>query len=247
MQLSEAPAANVSNEAVIDLIRNIYVELQPDASFPSEDFRVIPLDERSWLVQFEDDGQPTALRLQMAPAPSHNGHSLAHLQGQLFRSNHEYLQFGLRLVLPENEQTQALHEDQIVALQGLYADPEGNVAHFHDTHPAWEEELRECSSCQSKMPLSYWERKVGDHRCWRCTGIAIGIGLAISGTAAWASQTLMQVLGVQGGDALRNIAYLILGVGTAYTAWRAAFWGYLPYQNWVAWWIDQSTSRRKES
>ena len=243
MQVSQAPAADVSNEAVIDLIRNIYVELHPDASFASEDFRVIPLDERSWLVQFEDDGQPTALRLQTTPAPSHNGHSLAHLQGQLFRSNREYLQFGLRLVLPEDDQTQTLHEDQIVALQGLYADPEGNVAHFHDTHPDWEAELEGCSSCQERMPRSFLERKVGAQRCWKCTSIAAGVGLAISGIAAWAAQPLMQALGVQGGDAIRNIAYLVLSMGTAYTIWRAAFWGYLPYQNWIAWRLSRQKNK----
>jgi hypothetical protein len=159
----------------------------------------------------------------------------------------------------------ACAEDHLVEIRGWIISPDNKVTEFHDRSPLYEQlGLEECLTCQKGQSFinrirrwlhlsslsategnstleasagAFGIRKVGRNRCWFCTSIALAVGFLISGAAAWLAPVAFGALGVASEIALRNLRWTVLGTGIGYTLWRAAFWGYLPYQNWVAHWL----------
>lgn len=90
-------------------------------------------------------------------------------------------------------------------------------------------------------------RKVGEHRCWFCTGVAAIVGLMISALSAWFSLFVFRSLGVVNLAPLGNLQILVFGLGVSYTIWRSLFWGFLPYQEWVAYWFNKHVSLQRQN
>ncbi len=249
MQIFKEQPSPAQIDSTLALIQSIYAQLQPEKAILPTGYQVIPLNDYEWVVRFQEDDHPSSLVLQVFPSDRKSeGFRFVDIKGELFKTNGEWMLFILQLVLPKEVQQadmMTLDADHIALLSGILVGTDGKVTRFSDKNPLWEKHLKKCSACWEGMPLSYLERKVGEKRCWKCTGIAIGVGLLSSVVAAWVSQPTLELLRVQGMEPLRNIAYTIFGIGVAYTSWRAGFWGYLPYQNWVAYWLELRRKRGK--
>ena len=238
-------------DSALAWIEKIYSRLQLEETPLPTDYQVVPLNDYEWLIRFQEDQQLSWLLLQVFPLERKtSGFRFVDVKGELFKANREWMRFILRLALPREAQEASqvsLDEDHVASLHGLLVSTDGAITHFSDKNPQWERYLKECSSCSEKIPLGYLERKVGEKRCWKCTGIAGSVGLLVSTLAAWVSEPMMNLLGVEGAEPLRRIAYTVFGMGTAYTIWRVSFWGYLPYQNWIAYWLESRKREEKTS
>jgi hypothetical protein len=167
------------------------------------------------------------------------GYALVLVKGQLVKPDGEFIQFRNLVAVPKHTSLEQIEitEEAIIEARGTVITPQGEKLEFHDRNDEFFESVgadqtsrSNCAGCPKRVAFRAMQidRRVGENRCWLCTGIALAVGVSASALLAWATQPLLGLLG------MGTLQMLILTAGLLFTGWRAWYWGYLPFQDWVA-------------
>ncbi len=240
-RLKDACQEGPQLKAVVQLL---WSSLLSDDSY--HDVYTVSLDNQEWIARRPkiSDG---FIQFRVFPFYKDKRVSFQGISGVAFQGQ-SFSRFAMLLALPTRpspgEAVSNLDAENIVWIDQIRVNNSGESKRRSWKNPKWEDILKRCPACQDQgPPLSYLERKVGARRCWKCTGIALGVGLSLSVLAAIGSPWLFKALGLQGN--LNRVAFGVFILGALYTVWRAFFWGYLPYQNWIAWYLERKQARRR--
>jgi len=203
------------------------------------DYYVISLDEGT-LVRIRTPEGLSQLFLAADKIGVRDGHTLVLVKGQLIKPEGEFIKFSNLLALPKSlnlEQQVEVDEEAVIEVRGVVVTPSGEILEFRDQNQKLPEIARAdksartgCESCRERVnPRALQvERRVGPKRCWLCTSLASAIGVGVSALFAWLSRPIVQSL------SLEALQMVILLAGSLFTGWRVWYWGYLPFQDWIA-------------
>ena len=201
-------------------------------------FASIPLDE-GVLLRIRTSEGLSQMIVHTRRIGVRKGHALVLVKGQLVKPDGEFMQFRNLLAVPKNASLEQLKiaEEALVEVRGIVITPEGKKLEIHDRNDEFfkavgadQTSRSNCTGCHKRgeWRAMQIDRRVGENRCWLCTGVALAVGASASVLLAWATQPLLGLLGMEG------FQMLILTAGLLFTGWRAWYWGYLPFQDWVA-------------
>jgi hypothetical protein len=201
-------------------------------------FASIPLDEGVLLRVRTSEGLSQMI-VHTRRIGVRKGHALVLVKGQLVKPDGEFIQFRNLLAVPKDASLEQIEitEEALIEARGIVITPEGKKLEFHDRNDEFFKAVEadqtsrsNCAGCPKRVDFRAMqiERRVGENRCWLCTGVALAVGASASALLAWTTQPLLGLLGI------RTLQMLILIAGLLFTGWRAWYWGYLPFQDWAA-------------
>ncbi len=201
-------------------------------------FKSIPLDEGVLLRIHVDQGL-AQLFLVTSKIGVRKNRTLTLAKGHLVKPDGEFIQFRNLLAVPKDVSLEqiGITEDALIETRGVVVTPQGERLEFHDRNETFFADVdgdrkskSGCSGCSERVdPHSLKvERRVRENRCWLCTGIALTVGTSVSFLLAWMTQPVLELVGIG------TFQTLIFVAGLLFTAWRAWYWGYLPFQDRVA-------------